>query len=197
MPSINAQFAHPNGFWGLLAGMIMAYENRERIAWAVSQLDPQPGERILEIGFGAGVAIRRLSKVISDGWVAGVDSSAVMVRLASRQNKAAIREGRVVLRQAPAEALPYSDGFFDKVMAINSFHIWVDPAAGLSQIRRVLKNGGVIAIVEQPIASVSAEEAEAISNKLCHQIRAAGFVHAHASSKPMRTAPTICVMAEK
>jgi protein-L-isoaspartate O-methyltransferase len=56
--AIHAQFGHPTGFWGRAAGLLMAHHtsNRRRNAWAVSLLDVHPEDRVLEIGFGPGIA---------------------------------------------------------------------------------------------------------------------------------------------
>lgn len=53
---IRAQFGRPTGLWGGLAGWVMAHRasNRKRSAWAVSLLEVERGDRVLEIGFGRG-----------------------------------------------------------------------------------------------------------------------------------------------
>jgi hypothetical protein len=58
---VRAQFGLPHGFWGPLVGWIMAVRssNRRRIVWAVSLLDVQRRDRVLEIGFGPGIAIEK------------------------------------------------------------------------------------------------------------------------------------------
>ncbi len=54
-----AQFRQPRGLPGQLAGLVMAMRpsNRARNRWTVELLDLQPGDRLLEIGFGPGLAI--------------------------------------------------------------------------------------------------------------------------------------------
>jgi hypothetical protein len=55
---IHSQFGHPAGVLGGLAGVVMASRgsNRQRNAWTVRQLDIQPTDRVLEIGFGPRLA---------------------------------------------------------------------------------------------------------------------------------------------
>ena len=91
-----AQFGHPSGFWGQIVGWIMALRssNRRRNAWAVSLLNVQPRDRVLEIGFGPGIAIRKMSQIAVEGYVCGLDHSARILRQASWRNAAAIRAGR-------------------------------------------------------------------------------------------------------
>jgi hypothetical protein len=63
--AVRAQFGRPTGLGGYAAGLPMAYRpsNRRRNAWAVSLLDVQRDDRVLELGFGPGVAIRELSRI--------------------------------------------------------------------------------------------------------------------------------------
>jgi ubiquinone/menaquinone biosynthesis C-methylase UbiE len=137
MQSFCAQFEYPRGFLGWLVGLLMAVENRERNAWAVTMLNLQPVDSVLEIGFGPGLAVQQASNVAR--FVAGIDRSAVMVQQASKRNARAIRAGRVELRQGAAQKLPYPSATFDKVFAVNSLHSWSDQAAGLAEVQRVLK----------------------------------------------------------
>ena len=94
--------------------------NRQRSRWAVALLDVRPADRVLEIGFGPGVAIAELARA-GAGHVYGVDHSAVMLRQASKRNAAAIRAGRVTLVNASVDRLPPAlDGPFDAILAVNS-----------------------------------------------------------------------------
>jgi len=56
--AIVGQFAHPQGRAGRVAGWVMAHRpsNRQRNSWVVWLLDVQPTDRVLEIGFGPGLA---------------------------------------------------------------------------------------------------------------------------------------------
>ena len=149
---LRAQFGRPEGVWGSVAGRIMARtpSNNERIQWTLELLDIKPSDRILEIGFGPGVAIALASKLAPNGFVAGVDHSEVMVRQASKRNAQALREGRARLLLGSATTLPRFDAPFDKIFTINSIHFWSKPVDCLRQLRGMLKPGGLIAVTVQP-----------------------------------------------
>src|SRR5215216_1885262 len=106
--TIRSQFMRPRSLAGWLVGWEMALRpsNRKRNIWAVGLLGVEPTDRVLEIGFGPGIAICELSRRATRGLVCGVDHSAVMVRQATRRNAAAVRAGRVDLRLGSAEQLP-------------------------------------------------------------------------------------------
>ncbi len=88
-----SQFHRPRGAAGWLAGREMALRpsNRQRNRWAVALLDVGPTDRVLEIGFGPGIAIREAARRATRGRVAGIDHSPEMVRQATRRNAAAVR----------------------------------------------------------------------------------------------------------
>ena len=123
----------------------MARTNADCGAWVTDLLEIGPRDSVLELGFGPGVIIQRLSKLASAGHIAGIDPSQEMVEQACARNAIAIKDGCVDLRCGSVEHLPFADNAFDKALAINSMQIWPDAAAGLREIRRVMKPGGRIA----------------------------------------------------
>lgn len=149
-----AHIAKPgDGFWGWLAIRLMIYKNRSMNAWGVTLLDPQPADRVLEIGYGAGVTIKALARRVTSGQVAGIDHAPAMLARASRRNRAAIRAGRVELCTGDAHALPYDDAQFDRVLSIATIYYLADPVAALREAWRVLKPGGrVVVMARQPAA---------------------------------------------
>jgi ubiquinone/menaquinone biosynthesis C-methylase UbiE len=157
MNYLKSQFGHPRGLVGRLVGRILAAENTERIGWALAQLDIQPGEQVLEIGYGPGIGIEMAAAHINGGTVTGVDVSAVMLDQARRRNREAIEAGKVELLMGSVESLPFEADHFDLVYTINSFHIWPDSAMALAEILRALKPGGRLVIIEQPPEKITAE----------------------------------------
>ena len=139
-------FGRPQGTLGRLGGVIMARTNADFGRWVASLLKVGPNDNVLEVGFGPGMVIQHLSKLATAGHVAGIDQSRVMVEQARASNAPALRSGRVDLRHGSVESLPYDDNSFDKALAINTMQVWPNAAAGLREMRRVLKPGGRIAL---------------------------------------------------
>jgi ubiquinone/menaquinone biosynthesis C-methylase UbiE len=160
----------------------------------VALLDIQAGDHVLEIGFGPGLAIQEAAALASSGLVAGVDRSEVMLRQARQRNAAAMRAGRLDLRLGSAVALPFSDGAFDKAFATNSLHHWPEPGAGLRELRRVLKPGGLVAIIEQPRGSATDAQVQALADQRAAQLADAGFREMRLEFKPMRPAASVGVL---
>jgi ubiquinone/menaquinone biosynthesis C-methylase UbiE len=163
---LRRMFGLPQGFLGRLGGVIMARTNDACGAWVIELLKVAANESVLEVGFGPGTAIRRLSALTAH--VAGVDPSREMLEQAQRRNAIALDNGRVELRHGVVEDLPFAGDTFDRAMAINSMQIWPDAVAGLCEMRRVLKSRGTIALGFTPY---SGQRNEGLAEKLS----AAGF----------------------
>jgi ubiquinone/menaquinone biosynthesis C-methylase UbiE len=196
--AIVGQFGHPRGALGNLAGWVMAHRssNRQRNRWVASLLDVQATDRVLEIGFGPGLAIAELSRRVGPaGHVYGLDRSDVMLRQATRHNAVAIQAGRVTLILGAVDQLPPAlDGPFDAILAVNNLGFWRAPAERLEELRRRLKPGGCIAIASQPrcpgaTRSTSLEAAGEITDLL----QAAGFTQTRTEVLDLDP-PVVCVL---
>jgi SAM-dependent methyltransferase len=102
---------------------------------------PRPKERVLDVGCGTGIAARRAAPSVgSGGRVVGLDASPGMLAVA---RAAAIREHLSIdWREGRAEALPFADGEFDLVLCQYALMFFADPPAALTEMRRVLADGG-------------------------------------------------------
>jgi SAM-dependent methyltransferase len=98
-----------------------------------------PGQRVIDVGCGPGALTAELVERLGSESVAAVDPSEPFV--------AAVRERYpgVDVRQAPAEQLPFDAGTFDAALAQLVVHFMADPVAGLREMGRVTRPGGVIA----------------------------------------------------
>lgn len=139
-----SQFMRPSGWRGQFVGHLMAAKNAAMNRLAVELLNVEPDDHILEIGFGSGAAIAKAAARLTSGLIHGVDVSDVMLRQARRRNRQIIKDGRVEIKLGSVLQLPYPDSLFDKVFAVNNFHIWSDQEAALREIHRVLKEGGIL-----------------------------------------------------
>ena len=162
-----AQFGRPTGLWGRAAGLLMAHRpsNRRRNAWAVSLLDVRRDDRVLELGFGPGLAIRELSHIAAEGYVCGIDHSELMLRWARRRNADGLRRGVVDLRLGSVDELPAFDALFDKILAVNTMVFGSEPVARLAELRRLLRPGGLIAVAYQPRGPGATDETSAAKGR--------------------------------
>ena len=99
----------------------------------------EPGQRAIDVGCGPGALTDVLVERLGAGQIAAVDPSEPFVAYA------ASRLTGVDVRRATAEDLPYPDAAFDIALAQLVVHFMADPVAGLREMGRVTKPGGVVA----------------------------------------------------
>ncbi len=199
MKSFFEQFACPEGLVGRVVGQLMAVKNGRRSRFALELLGPSASEYVLEIGFGPGVDLRRLSRAVGDGGsVCGVDVSEVMLAQASQRNRRAIERGQMTLELASATQLPFAERSFDAVYATNSAQFWPDLAAGMREVARCLKPGGRCAIVVQPMRR-GATEADSTNwaAKLEAAAKQAGLGDVRAVLRAMKPVSAAAILAIK
>jgi SAM-dependent methyltransferase len=99
----------------------------------------QAGQRALDVGCGPGALTEQLVSRLGAAAVAAVDPSASFVDSARQ------RLPGVDVRLAVAGRLPFADDLFDAALAQLVVHFLPDPTAGLAEMARVTRPGGVVA----------------------------------------------------
>ena len=95
-----------------------------------------PTDRLLDVGCGTGILARAAAERVPEGTVTGLDQNDGMLSVARRSDAA------VTWRHGSAEALPFPDESFDHVFSQFALMFFADKAAGLREMRRVLRPGG-------------------------------------------------------
>jgi SAM-dependent methyltransferase len=117
----------------------MGLWSRPLAAEMVHLLEPDQGRRALDVGCGPGSLTGALVSRLGVGGVAAVDPAPQFVE--------AVRERfpGVEVQRAKAESLPFADDSFDLCLAQLVVHFMKDPVAGLREMGRVVRPGGVVA----------------------------------------------------
>ncbi len=101
-----------------------------------------PGQRVLDVACGTGIVARTAADLVTPrGWVAGVDVNEAMLTVARR-----VRPD-IDFRQGDAAALPFPDHSFDTVLCQMALMFFPDPAGALSEMARVVRPGGGVAVL--------------------------------------------------
>jgi SAM-dependent methyltransferase len=101
-------------------------------------------ENVLDVGCGAGWLVGMLAERVPEGRVIGVDISDEMVRRA-RRNYVAVENAMFVI--GSVDEIPWDANFFTHAISVESAYYWPDPAKGLKEIHRVLREGGTVWIL--------------------------------------------------
>jgi SAM-dependent methyltransferase len=116
---------------------------------------PRPGERVVDIGSGAGMDSMVAAKAVgTEGRVVGVDMTPEMLeRARTSADEAGIRN--VEFREGLAEQLPVDDGWADVAISNGVINLVPDKLGAYKEIARVLKPGGRVQVadicVEKPV----------------------------------------------
>lgn len=132
------------------AGLLKAFhrEFADELQDMLRSLPIRQGDEVLEVATGDGKFAVWLNELVgSEGKVTAVDISQSWLRDAAHNVKKADAED-VALEQADATKLPYDDGSFDFVWCAQSLYSLPRTLACLSEMRRVLRPGGYLAILE-------------------------------------------------
>ncbi len=117
--------------------------------WAEVLLDAvtvAPGSRVLDVACGTGAVTRAAARRVGEeGAVVASDVSAVMLARAASVGASA-GAAPVEYREGSADALPVDDGWCDVVLCQQGLQFFPARAAAVSEMRRVLRPGGVAGI---------------------------------------------------
>jgi ubiquinone/menaquinone biosynthesis C-methylase UbiE len=114
--------------------------------WLVDAIDPQPGERVLELAAGPGetgfLAAQRLG---TEGKLVSTDQSPDMVEVARRRAEE-LGLGNVEFRVVDGQEIDLDEQSFDAVLCRWGYMLMADPDAALRGTHRVLREGGRLAL---------------------------------------------------
>lgn len=120
---------------------LLGLELRRIQRLAIERLKLVPGQHVLDLGCGPGDGATRIAE--AGAFAIGLDYSQGMLETARH---AVGLSGR--LTRGDAGRLPFADASFDKICCTNSFHHYPDHLAALREMRRVLKPGGLLVLVD-------------------------------------------------
>lgn len=132
----------------VLAGLpAVVIESFTGLAYLHPHLGLQRGERVLDLGSGAGLDAIIAARAVAPGAVIGLDGAEAMIAKA-RRGAADVGVSNVVFEEGAAEAIPFADGYFDAALVNGIFNLCPDKVPVARELFRVLRPGGRAVVAE-------------------------------------------------
>jgi cyclopropane fatty-acyl-phospholipid synthase-like methyltransferase len=164
----------------------------QRLAWAVESLDVQPGDRILEIGCGHGVAVSLICDRLAGGRITAVDRSPKMIEMARKRNQAHGDKARFLV--SPIETADLGDETYDKAFAVHVAAL-EKPGDALDVVRQRLVPGGRLYLFSQAPGWTAPDQPRQHGTEVGDMLEEAGFAIERVAVKELGTAFAAGVVA--
>jgi ubiquinone/menaquinone biosynthesis C-methylase UbiE len=141
------QWRKPTGLPGELLAWVLNISHSRVNDWGLKHIAIEKQYTLLDVGCGGGMTVRKLAGIATQGKVYGIDFSEESVTVSQRTNNQLIKEGRVEIRHGSVSDLPFSDGMFDLITAVDSHYYWPYLVADMREVLRVRKPAGNLLII--------------------------------------------------
>jgi ubiquinone/menaquinone biosynthesis C-methylase UbiE len=143
------QCQKPRGWLGRFTLWRMNISHSRLTDWGLAHISIAPHCAILDVGCGGGRTVKKLAAIATQGKVYGIDYSEESVAATKAVNARSIEQGRVEVRLGSVSQLPFSDGEFDLVTAVETHFWWPDLPSDTREVFRVLKPGGTLILIAE------------------------------------------------
>jgi SAM-dependent methyltransferase len=148
---LTQQYQYPTGRRGRYIARLMNQSHAPLTKWGLTKVKIESNDVILDVGCGGGKTIGRLAQLAPLGKVFGVDVSPDMVKYSKEVNKELIGQNRVQIVEGSIEKMSFPDDYFDLVTAVETYFFWPNFRDALEEIKRVLKSGGKLLLVNEMV----------------------------------------------
>lgn len=178
---ISSHFKKPRGLLGNWASNVMIKGNENKYTKLIKDLDLQPQDKLLEIGYGPGRGIYTIAEMCTTCTIHGIDFSKLMYKKTGILNKQHIENGRVQLQFGNFLTTTIIDNNYDKVFCLNVVYFWDELNSPFTKVLSLLKKGGAFHIYmtdKNTLAKMKAPDS--VFNKysmeqVIEALRSAGF----------------------
>lgn len=139
---IASQFKKPSGLFGILTSNLMVKSNQKNYNRLIKDLNLQPQDQVLEIGYGPGIGIFMITEQCPSCIIHGIDFSKLMYNKATKYNKQYIDKRRVQLQFGDFLKVPVKHSSYDKIFCLNVVYFWDELKTPFQKVLYQLKEDG-------------------------------------------------------
>jgi cyclopropane fatty-acyl-phospholipid synthase-like methyltransferase len=127
-----------------------ARPRKSTLDWTIRQLNLQPYQRLLEVGYGSGRLLAAVAGSLKSGFLAGTESSVPPYRQARRRNQLFLRQESMQLHLGQLHELPYPAHYFHTIYGVGAYYSWENTANECIRLAHLLSSGGRLVLFSRP-----------------------------------------------
>jgi ubiquinone/menaquinone biosynthesis C-methylase UbiE len=158
-------------------GWLHRLRSRQLNGWFADQLQVQPYQHLLEIGFGTGHLLEEVARTLRIGFLAGIESSIPFYQQAYRRNKRFVEPQLMQLHLGELQELPYPAHYFHTVYSTASLLSVKHPVIELHRLTRMLRSRGRLVLLFRPRSTRKDAGIRALAEKMHQDYVSAGLLH--------------------
>ena len=155
---------------------ISTSKNKLLSDWTIDQLNIQPYQQLLEIGYGPGYGLESAARKLKVGLLAGIDESVQMYQKAYQKNRNLVRQQLLQLHVGSIQDLSYPHHFFHTIFGSNIHYSWLRPVDAYISLGSMLKTGGKLVMGFQPYWARTDADIEHEANRISRDFEEAGLI---------------------
>jgi ubiquinone/menaquinone biosynthesis C-methylase UbiE len=136
-------FGNPSGIVGKLFTKLMNIMNQKQYKAVLDNINLEPNDNILDIGFGNGYLLNKLFKKNIPIKIFGIEISNDMIKNVSKKYRRIIENGHIKLYLENIVNTSLKNETFNKIYTVNTIYFWNELEKCFSEIKRILKRNGI------------------------------------------------------
>lgn len=169
--------------------------SKQFLSWAIQQLNIQPYQHLLEIGYGAGHLMEEAARALRIGFIAGIERSIPLYQQAYRRNKQFISDQLLQLHIGELFELSYPAHYFHTIYSVNFHSTTQDTQGELFRLSNLLKTKGRLILLMD--TRREQDSAEQIAYNIKTACLNAGLRHIQLERSPLDSDNHMAVSALK
>ncbi|HWK05499.1 MAG TPA: class I SAM-dependent methyltransferase [Puia sp.] len=183
----------PALYSGKLAACLLSMKSKQRSDWTIEQLNIQPYQHILEVGYGAGHILQEVAHRLKVGFLAGIEHSIPLYQQAYRRNKRFIQQQLLQLHIGDLNELSYPPHYFHSIYGSDPHFFGQEPQLEFMRLSSLLKSRGRLVMVFQPREARKEAAIHQAGERIREDYEAAGLTNIRIEYRDMY--PVTCIAA--